>query len=133
MVLRCSTQWGSGIDACGLVALCGLVAGASRRSIPADTPVTGSAVFTHKSGIHCAGMLQNRNTYEPYPAAAVGRSSEAFVLGKHSGCASIIHILAKEGIQVDAGQESVVLSKIRRLSVKEERLVSPAEVVRMLS
>ncbi len=131
MALRCSFPRESGIDSRGLAALCDLVAEASRRSIPEDKPVVGRAAFAHESGIHCAGILHNRNTYEPYPATAVGRAPEEFVLGKHSGCASIIHVLANEGIQVDAVQANVILSKVRTLAVKKKRPISVADVVKM--
>lgn len=132
MALRCSSQAESGIDTRGLAALCDLVAGASRRAIPEDKPITGTAVFKHESGIHCAGMLQDHNTYEPYPATAVGRAPDEFVLGRHSGCTSIIHVLANAGIQVDVGQASAILSTVRTVAVKEKRPVSAAEVTRML-
>ncbi len=132
MALRCSSRVDSGINTRSLAALCELVAGASRRSIPEDKPVTGRAIFQHESGIHCAGVLQNRKTYEPYPAAAVGRVPEEIVLGRHSGCASLIHVLANEGLQLDADQASILLSAVRAVAVKEKRSVSAGEAARLL-
>jgi len=64
--------------------LCSFVARISGRSIPPDKPVTGSLIFTHESGIHCHGLLQNDLAYQPYRPQMVGLQSK-LVLGKHSG------------------------------------------------
>jgi homocitrate synthase NifV len=67
-----------------LQALCSCVAGLSGRPIPPDKPVTGSLVFTHESGIHRHGLLQNDLAYQPYRPETLGRRM-TLVSGKHSG------------------------------------------------
>jgi homocitrate synthase NifV len=67
-----------------LQALCSHVAKLCGRSIPADKPVTGSLIFTHESGIHSHGLLQNDLSYQPYRPQLVGRQTR-LVRGKHSG------------------------------------------------
>jgi homocitrate synthase NifV len=129
MALQCSLQLDSGIDSRGLAALCGLVAAASRRTIPEDKPVTGRVVFTHESGIHCKALLYDRKTFEPFAAEDVGRIPDEFVIGKHSGTASIVDALAKRGVHVNCAQASAILSRTRSLAVKEKRPVSIPEVI----
>jgi homocitrate synthase NifV len=67
-----------------LQALCAYVGRISGRTIPPDKPVTGSLIFTHESGIHTHGLLQNDLSYQPYLPRTVGRQTR-LVLGKHSG------------------------------------------------
>lgn len=47
--------------------------------------VVGANAFAHEAGIHQDGVLKERSTYEIMDAKAVGLSSNALVLGKHSG------------------------------------------------
>lgn len=129
MALQCSLEVDSGIDCRGLAALCGRVAAASRRTVPEDKPVTGRVVFTHESGIHCKGLLYDRKTFEPFAAEDVGRIPDEFVIGKHSGTASIVDALAKRGVQIDCAQASAILSRTRSLAAKEKRPVSIPEVI----
>lgn len=85
--MSCNTQ--TGIVTPQLAALSDLVAAASGRSLAFGKPVTGGAAFLHESGIHCAGLLRDRRTYELFPARDVGRSTPGFVIGRHSGRASL--------------------------------------------
>ncbi|MFA7343285.1 MAG: hypothetical protein WC003_03170 [Terrimicrobiaceae bacterium] len=89
LALKMSFHQGTGILTPKLGALSDLVAAASGRSLAPGKPVTGEAAFLHESGIHCAGLLRDRNTYELFPADAVGRTAPAFRLGRHSGRAAL--------------------------------------------
>ena len=77
-----------------LPGLCDLVAKASHRPIPVNQPIVGQGVFSHESGIHVHAMLKDPTTYEPFSPGILGRNSQ-FVLGKHSGKASLKHALEK--------------------------------------
>ncbi len=85
--MACNTR--TGIMTSQLAALSDLVAAASGRSLAFGKPVTGEAAFLHESGIHCAGLLRDRRTYELFPARDVGRSTPGFVIGRHSGRAAL--------------------------------------------
>ena len=100
VALPFTENWRSRLDTRRLMALCEYVARASGRPIPADRPVTGVQVFQHESGIHCAALLENPLAYQPFVPETVGRSGFGFVLGRHSGTASIRHILNQAGIAV---------------------------------
>jgi homocitrate synthase NifV len=77
-------------------------------------------------------LLQNRDTYEPFHAEDVGRDPDEFVLGKHSGSASIVHALANKGVRVSNQQAAAVLPKVRAYAVKEKHPVPATEVMKML-
>lgn len=47
--------------------------------------IVGANAFAHESGIHQHGILQNRETYEIMKPEDIGLTTEAIVLGKHSG------------------------------------------------
>jgi homocitrate synthase NifV len=132
MALHRSLQVPSGIDSCGLSRLCALVAQASRRPIAIDKPVTGRAAFLHESGIHCSGLLQNRETYELFAPQDVGRCPEHIVIGKHSGSAAIVHVLARRGIHIGREQASALLETVRGAALRKKGALSDAEVVSIL-
>lgn len=114
----------SGMTPKNLMAICQYVAEASGRPIPPGKPITGSDVFTHESGIHCAGLIKDRLSYQPFIPETVGREGCRFVLGSHSGSKAIQYMLAQAGIDVsleDAARFKEVLAKHRIAAVKKHR------------
>lgn len=119
LALKMSFHTDAGILTPLLGALSDLVAKASGRSLALGKPVTGGAAFLHESGIHCAGLLRDRRTYELFSANQVGRETPDFVLGRHSGRASIRAITGKD----DPG----LLARMRRFSQeKNNRVQQPS-------
>jgi len=102
------------VSTSGLLPLCEYVAGVSGRPIPIDHPVVGRAAFQHESGIHCAGLIKDPRTYQPFPAGAVGRKEIEFVLGKHSGSRTVQHLMEKMGYPVDRPEAERLLKSIKR-------------------
>ncbi|WP_420849162.1 homocitrate synthase [Parafrankia soli] len=92
------------LDTAAFRPLARLVAGASRRPVPAGKAVVGDAVFDHESGIHVHGVLRAPATYEPFDPAEVG-ARRRLVLGKHSGRAAVRHAMDRHGI--DAPDEDL--------------------------
>lgn len=123
----------TGIDTSMLYKLAELVATASGRTIPINKPITGETVFLHESGIHCHGILSDRSTYEPFPAKAIGRTVSGFVLGKHSGIASIRHILAEKGIQINNYEAKKLLHLLREVCIHKKGACSYEELTRLYS
>jgi len=113
MALRVSCRIDCGIDTRGFSALSRQVAEASGRTLPNHKPVTGEAVFLHESGIHCAGLLRDRATYEPFPSSEVGRSTPEFLLGRHSGSSSLVQACERLGLHLSSVQQKVLLEKVR--------------------
>ena len=85
-----------GIRTEGLTPLARAVSRLAGVPLPANAPLVGEGVFTHKAGIHIAGVLRESATYEPVPPAAVG-NRRRFVLGKHSGRAAVRALLSAGG------------------------------------
>jgi homocitrate synthase NifV len=110
-----------------LPALAALVSRAAGRPVDAASPIVGSAVFSHESGLHVSGLLRDAGTYEALDPALFGRSRR-IVLGKHSGLAAVRHGLAGLGLQADEAHAGRVLERVRRHAVATKRAVEPSEL-----
>ena len=104
MVLSHNDKLHSNIDLTTLLPMCAMVAVAAGQTIPPTQPIVGSQVFSHESGIHCHAMFRDSRAYEPFDPQLIGRSDRQFVLGSHSGAATIRHIMAQAGIPITPGQ-----------------------------
>jgi len=92
------------VNSAALLSLCRLVARGAGQSMAPTQPVVGDRVFTHESGIHCHAMFKDTRAYEPFAPQQVGHSDRRFILGAHSGSASICHLLQRAGIRISAQQ-----------------------------
>jgi homocitrate synthase NifV len=128
MALKHSSGLDSGINTAGLQALCEMVSRFSGIPIHENKPVTGSKIFRHESGIHCKGLLYDRNTYELFHPDETGRNEEDFVMGKHSGTAGLIHTMNKYGMSVSAYEAALLLETIKKHSVNMKRALTMDEV-----
>ncbi|XHR29335.1 MAG: citramalate synthase [Chthoniobacteraceae bacterium] len=113
MALRIGLHKDAGIKTRGLSAISRCVADASGRWLPSDKPVTGEAAFLHESGIHCAGLMRDRSTYEAFSSQDVGRKTPSFLLGRHSGGAALAQACKEAGVHLDAAQSEQLLERIR--------------------
>ena len=101
--------------------LCCTVAELTNRPIPLAQPLTGRDVFRHESGIHVHALLKNRETYEPFPASRVGRSSNLDIaVGKHSGSAGLQYILKQSGIDLNRQEAARLLLSVRKAAEEKE-------------
>jgi len=73
------------IRTASLMELCRFVSSASARKIPESKPITGEVIFMHESGIHCAALLKDPLSYQPFLPENAGQKETRFVFGKHSG------------------------------------------------
>ena len=76
----------------------------------------GRNAFSHESGIHVHGILNNAATYEPYPPEMIGRSRD-IAIGKHSGAHSLKDKLSAMGISFPDERLGDLLEEIKTLSV----------------
>lgn len=133
MALRVSCGIDCGIQTRSIWPLSRFVATASGRDLHPSKPVTGAAAFLHESGIHCAGLLRNRSTYEPFNADDVGRSGTEFVVGHHSGTAVILHMLERAGIKVDHATATHLLELARERALQTKRALTVEELRALLA
>ncbi|OAM91315.1 citramalate synthase [Termitidicoccus mucosus] len=114
------------IDTARLGPLSDLVARAASRPVPAAKPIVGSAVFTHESGLHCAGLLRDRRTYEPIAPALVGRAEQPFVIGEKTGSTSLAAALAGLGATADIPR---LLPLVRQAARSARRALTTPELL----
>ena len=133
MALRV-TRGIEGLVDCGkLAALSDLVARAADRPLPVQKPVVGSAAFLHESGIHCAGQLRDVRSYEVYSPSIVGRERPAFVLGSHTGGASVAAALQAQGVQISPENARRVAARVRELASSRGCAMSAYELRSLLN
>lgn len=129
LALKLSGRYRTSIKAELLQPLCEAVAKASNRSIQDQKPVIGNAVFRHESGIHCNALLKNPLSYQPFLPGDIGKEKYELVIGKHSGSASIQHVLSTRGITIDREQAGKMLSNVRHAADRKKRGLSAAELI----
>ncbi|ACF14112.1 homocitrate synthase [Chloroherpeton thalassium ATCC 35110] len=128
MALKLSGKYKTKITPTGLQSLCQMVADASGRKIHAQKPVVGKAAFQHESGIHCAALLKNPNTYQPFLPEEIGKTSAELVIGKHSGTAAISHVLKQRGISIEQSEARILLPLVRRYAGDKKRAITSDEL-----
>jgi homocitrate synthase NifV len=118
-----------GVDMRRLTMLGQIVAAASDRPLSPSKPVTGIATFLHESGIHCAALERDRDSFELIHPREVGQTTPEFVVGKHSGTRALQTVLARRGIMLDRSQARTLLQRVRDWAVRSKQTVSPDELV----
>jgi len=117
------------IDSRKLLPICQYVSQAVRRPIPVDQPITGEAVFCHESGIHCAGILKDPATYQPFSPDRIGREPARLVAGLHSGTHGLRHMMAEAGMAITQQEARLLLEAVRCEALKRKSALSSEEVV----
>lgn len=120
-----------GVELKHVTVLSRLVAKAARRPIPPGKPITGAAVYTHESGIHCAAQAQASDAFELIHPDQVGRMAPRFVVGRHSGTHSLQIALEECGLRLDRAQATLVLTCVRHHARARKRPLSRGELVRL--
>ncbi len=109
------------------------VAQASNRPQSTSKPITGSSVLTHESGIHTNCLLKDRSTYQLISAASVGRNEEDFLIGKHSGKATIQYYLKSAHLPFDDYVCNLLLSKTKEKAETLKRSITKEELFTLYS
>ncbi len=119
------------IDIRHLVEICRFVSSVTARPIPENCPVTGQSVFNHESGIHCAGLLKDPQTYQPFSPEILGREKERLVVGRHSGLKVLRHVLAQAGVTLRSEKAEGLLAAVRAKALKTKAVLSPGDLVQL--
>jgi homocitrate synthase NifV len=128
MALNLSENIDCGINTAILSELSYLCAEISHHTISVDKPIVGRDVIRHESGIHVNCLLKDRNTYQLFPAAMVGRQESDFVYGMHSGKASIEHFFNAHKMNVDEKVCIKILEEIKTESNLQGRDLKEHEI-----
>lgn len=128
MALTISDQYSTTVVPSKLTELCKYVAGAAERQIPPQKPIVGEAVFQHESGIHCAALLKDPYSYQPFLPELVGSAPTKYIVGKHSGSALIGHILSRYQVSLSVSQAKAFMGVVKEKVSQLKRPLSPEEV-----
>jgi Isopropylmalate/homocitrate/citramalate synthases len=129
MAARLTLGLDPGVDPQRLTLLGRMVAEASRRPVAAAKPVTGAASFLHESGIHCAAMEKDRDSFELIHPADVGQATPEFVVGKHSGTWAVMAVLARHGVHLQRPVAVQLLDRVREVARREKRALTIDELL----
>jgi 2-isopropylmalate synthase len=78
-----------------------------------NSPIVGENAFSHKSGVHTAGVLANPATYEAFPPELIGRH-RAIIIDKYTGRHAVRYQMKRLGIQLSEQQIEAVVESIKR-------------------
>ncbi|MEW5773994.1 MAG: 2-isopropylmalate synthase [Thermodesulfobacteriota bacterium] len=101
---------------------CRLLSRIIGQPIPPYKAITGTNAFAHESGIHQAGMLKDRRTYEIMTPQSIGRAGTELVLGKHSGRAAVGSKVAELGYRLTDEQVAKVAEAVKALADKKQKI-----------
>jgi 2-isopropylmalate synthase len=95
----------------------------SKIIMPPNYPITGNNAFTHKSGVHVSGIINNARTYEFMDPSELGMQ-HGFTIDKYSGRHALREKLAGMGLDLDENRISDILEKIKNsnMAYSEEQL-----------
>lgn len=93
--------------------------------IQPNKAIVGANAFAHEAGIHQAGQLRNRMTYEIMTPESVGLTQSTFVLGKHSGRNAFKSHLQEMGYDLDDQAIDQVFARFKELCDKKKQVGDP--------
>ncbi|MFB6281511.1 MAG: LeuA family protein [Haloferacaceae archaeon] len=120
----------TGIDTTRITELSRIIEEYSDIPVPPNKPVIGRNAFSHESGIHAAGVIENADTFEPgvMTPEMVGASRE-FVLGKHTGTHSVRKRLEEAGFAPTEAEVREITRRVKDYGA-EKRRVTGSELER---
>lgn len=113
----------TGIDPRKLSALSLQMADWVRFPVPQNQPISGAYAFSHESGIHVHGIMQDAACYEPFPPELVGREHRV-CYGKHSGVSNLKYLARLLALELTDEDLAGVLAIVKRQSERGAPLQS---------
>ena len=113
----------TGIETERIAELARVVEAKSDIGVPANKPVVGDNAFSHESGIHAAGVIENADTFEPgvMTPEMVGATRE-LVLGKHTGTHSVRERLVDAGFEPTDTEVREVTRRVKKHGATEKQV-----------
>jgi 2-isopropylmalate synthase len=96
-----------------------LVSTLTGMKIQANKAIVGNNAFAHESGIHQAGVMKERTTYEIMNPVMVGVAKSNLVMGKHSGRNAFRQRLEKMGFSLSDEELNKSFRRFKKLADKK--------------
>ncbi|WP_255168301.1 LeuA family protein [Natrononativus amylolyticus] len=130
MAVESVYQTDTGIDTTRITELSRIVEEKSGMETPGNKPVVGANAFSHESGIHAAGVIENSDTFEPgvMTPEMVG-ATRKLVMGKHTGTHSVRERLTERGFDPTDEEVRAVTRRVKDYGA-EKRRVTVADLER---
>ena len=84
--------------------------------------IVGVNAFKHEAGIHQAGVINNRNTYEILNPTRYGINTDNIVIGIHSGKNAIINKMQKLKMDINLYDINQILIDIKKWFISEKNI-----------
>ncbi|WP_241430501.1 LeuA family protein [Natrinema limicola] len=123
MAVESLYQTDTGIDTTRITELSEIVEEKSGMPTPGNKPVVGDNAFSHESGIHAAGVIENSDTFEPgvMTPEMVG-AERNLVMGKHTGTHSVRERLVECGFDPTDEQVRAVTRRVKDYGAEKRRV-----------
>jgi 2-isopropylmalate synthase len=123
MAVESVYQVDTGIDTTRITELSRLVEELSGIDVPGNKPVVGENAFSHESGIHAAGVIENSDTFEPgvMTPDMVG-ANRKLVLGKHTGNHSVRERLEDAGFAPTDEEVRAVTRRVKDYGAEKKQV-----------
>ncbi len=110
------------IEATQMVPTSKLVSGITGFPVQPNKAIVGANAFAHEAGIHQAGVLKHRETYEIMMAEDVGWKTNRMVLGKHSGRNALADRLKKLSIELSPEDLNIAFVRFKELADRKHEI-----------
>ncbi|SEH16058.1 2-isopropylmalate synthase [Natronorubrum sediminis] len=123
MAVESLYQTDTGIDTTRITELSDIVEEKSAMGTPGNKPIVGDNAFSHESGIHAAGVIENSDTFEPgvMTPEMVG-AERKLVMGKHTGTHSVRERLRERGFAPSDEQVTAVTRRVKDYGAEKRRV-----------
>ncbi|MFB6109737.1 MAG: LeuA family protein [Halodesulfurarchaeum sp.] len=113
----------TGIDTTRISEIAAIIEEKSGVPIPPNKPVVGENAFSHESGIHAAGVIENADTFEPgiMTPEMVG-AQRAIVLGKHTGSRAVRDHLEEAGYAPTEEEVREVTERVKNRAAEKHTI-----------
>src|SRR5271156_1078655 len=114
----------TGADTTEIARTSRLVSRLTGYQVQPNKAIVGRNAFAHEAGIHQDGVLKERATYEIMDATTVGLSSNAIVLGKHSGRHALSNALAEMGFELDGPALNTAFKRFKEIADRKKHVTA---------
>jgi len=107
------------------------VSSLAKRTIPANRPLIGEAIFSCESGLHVHGLLSDPRTYEPFAPEKVGASRRVYI-GAKIGRSALALRLQELGIADSQTEANRVIASVRRMATELDRPLTDEDLLALV-